>query len=61
MDWEDIFCSRPRYRGKDLHDMIDTDSSEPDVRKRMDTADLVYMWPYVSDCGSGSPMVEYGR
>ena len=43
MDWEDIFCSRPRYCGKDLHDMIDTDSSVPDVRKRMDTADLVYM------------------
>ena len=41
VDWEDIFCSRPRYGGQDWHDMIDTDSSDPDVRKRMDTADLV--------------------
>ena len=29
---EDIFCSRPRYGGQDWHDMIDTDSSDPDVR-----------------------------
>ena len=43
VDWEDIFCSRPRHGGQDWHDMIDTDSSDPDVRKRMDTADLVYM------------------
>ena len=43
VDWEDIFCSRPGYGGQDWHDMTDTDSSEPDVRKRMDTADLVYM------------------
>ena len=43
VDWEDIFCSRPRYGGQDWHDMIDTDSSDTDVRKRMDTADLVYM------------------
>ena len=43
VDWEDIFCSRPRYGGQDWHDMIDTDSSERDVRKRMDMADLVYM------------------
>ena len=43
VDWEDIFCGRARYRGKDWHDMIDTDSSDPNVRKRMDTADLVYM------------------
>ena len=33
VDWEDIFCSRPRYCGKDLHGMMDTVSSEPDVRK----------------------------
>ena len=25
VDWEDIFCSRPRYCGKDLHGMMDTD------------------------------------
>ena len=43
VDWEDIFCGRPRYGGQDWHDMIDTDNSEPEVRKRMDTADLVYM------------------
>ena len=43
VDWEDIFCSRPRYGGQDWQDMIDTDSSDPDVRKLMDTADLVYM------------------
>ena len=43
VDWEEICCSQPRYGGQDWHDMIDTDSSDPDVRKRMDTADLVYM------------------
>ena len=43
VDWDDIFCGRPRYGGQDWHDMIDTDSSDPNVRKRMDTADLVYM------------------
>ena len=43
VDWKDIFYRRPRYCGKDLHDMMNTDSSEPDVWKRMDTADLVYM------------------
>ena len=43
VDWEDIFYRRPRYCEKDWHDMMNTDSSEPDVRKRMDTADLVYM------------------
>ena len=43
VDWEDIVYHRPRYCGKDLHDMMNTDSSEPDVQKRMDTADLVYM------------------
>ena len=37
VDWEDIFYRRPRYCG------LNTDSSEPDVWKRMDTADLVYM------------------
>ena len=43
VDWDDIFCGRPRYGGQDWYDMIDTDSSNPNVRKRMDTADLVYM------------------
>ena len=43
VDWEDIICGRPRYGGQDGHDMIDTDSSDPNVRKRMDTADLGYM------------------
>ena len=43
VDWEDIFCGRPRYGGQDWHDLIDTDSSDPNVRKRMDTADLIYM------------------
>ena len=43
VDWEDIFCSRSRYGGHDWRDMIDTDSSDTDVRKRMDMADLVYM------------------
>ena len=43
VDWEDIFCGRPRYGGQDWHAMMDTDSSDPNVRKRMDTADLVYM------------------
>ena len=43
VEWEDIFYRRPRYCGGDLHDMMNTDSSEPDVCKRMDTPDLVYM------------------
>ena len=43
VDWEDILYRRPRYCGRDLHDMMNTDSSEPDVWKQMDTADLVYM------------------
>ena len=43
VDWEDIFCSRPRYGGQDGHDMIDTDSSDPNVWKRIDTADLLHM------------------
>ena len=43
VDWEDMFCSRPRYGGEDVHDMIDTDSSDPNVRKRIDTADLLHM------------------
>ena len=43
VDWEDIICGRPRYGGQDGHDMIDTDSSDPNVRKRMDRADLGYM------------------
>ena len=43
VDWEDINCGRPRYGSQDGHDMIDTDSSDPNVRKRMDTADLGYM------------------
>ena len=34
VDWEDIFCGRPRYGGQDWHDMIDTDSSDPNDRKR---------------------------
>ena len=33
VDWEDIFCGRPRYGGQDWHDMIYTDSSDPNVRK----------------------------
>ena len=43
VDWEDILCGWPRYSGPDWHDMMDTDSSDPNVRKRMDTADLVNM------------------
>ena len=43
VDWEDRICGRPRYGGQDGHDMIDTDSSDPNVRKRMDMADLGYM------------------
>ena len=33
VDWEDIICGRPRYGGQDGHVMIDTDSSDPNVRK----------------------------
>ena len=36
VDWEDIIYGRPRYGGQDGHDMIDTDSSDPNVWKRMD-------------------------
>ena len=43
VDWENIFCDRPRYGGQDGHDMIDTDSSDPNVRKRIDMADLLHM------------------
>ena len=43
VDWEDIICGRPRYGDQDGHDMIDTDSSDHNVRKRMDTADQGYM------------------
>ena len=43
VDWEDRICGRPRYGGQDGHDMIDTDSSDPNVRKRMEMADLGYM------------------
>ena len=54
VDWEDIFCSLPRYCGKDLHGMMDTDSSETYGHSRSGIL-------YVSDCGSGPPMVGYGR
>ena len=43
VDWKDIFCGRTRYGGQDGHDMIDMDSSDPNARKRIDTADLLHM------------------
>ena len=49
VDWEDIFCGRPRYGGQDGHDMINMDSSDPNVRKRIDTADLLHMWLRTTD------------
>ena len=48
MDWEDIICGRPRYGGQDGHDMTRTVSiimfgNDHNVRKRIDTADLLHM------------------
>ena len=58
VDWEDRICGRPRYSGQDGHDMIDADSSDPNVRE---TNGHGRPGVYVSDCGSGPTMVRYRR
>ena len=42
VNWEDRFYCRSGYGGGDSHVLMNTDSSEPDVLKRLETADLIY-------------------
>ena len=42
VNWEDRFYRRSGYGGGDSHDVMNTDSSEPDVWKRLETADPIY-------------------
>ena len=41
VNWEDRFYHRSGCCGGDSHDIMNTDSSEPDVWKRIETADLI--------------------
>ena len=42
VNWEDRFYCQPGCCGGDSHEVMKTDSSEPDVWKRIETADLIY-------------------
>ena len=43
-NWEDGYCRRLGYVGEVSHDLLKTDSSEPEVENRRKTADLIYIW-----------------
>ena len=42
-NWEDGYCRRLGYVGEVSHDLLKTDSSEPEIENRRKTADLIYM------------------
>ena len=42
-NWEDRDCRRLGYAGEVSHDLLKTDSSEPEIENRRKTADRIYM------------------